>query len=82
MALKTVRVFAGPTGPTGTMEGVRIFANITGPSGLFAKWSQIGNDTGPTGRFQHVYPVTAPNYAAAKTGTIKTVIIQGFTGPS
>lgn len=93
--LKQVRVIAGPTGPTGTFEGVRIFANITGPTGLYAQWLQInpqqmatgatGNTgiIGPSGgRYKTVYPVSAPNYAAAKTGTFKTVIIAGFTGPA
>jgi len=87
--LKKVRVIAGPTGPTGTFQGVRIFANITGPTGLYAQWQQVNTQqmgtgmTGPTGgRFETVYPVTAPQYAAAPTGTFKTVIMTGFTGPA
>lgn len=79
--MKTVRVIAGPTGPTGTMKGVRIFSNITGPTGLFAQWAQ-GGQGGPTGTFESVYPVGATAYAAARTGTYKTVIIAGYTGPA
>lgn len=87
--LKQVRVLAGPTGPTGTMKGVRIFKNITGPTGLYAQWLQINPQqmatgmTGPTGgRYESVYEITSVQYAAGKTGTWKTVIIAGFTGPA
>ena len=87
--LKKVRVIAGPTGPTGTFQGVRIFANITGPTGLYAQWQQVNplqmatGTTGPTGgRYETVYPVGATAYAQAPTGTWKTVIISGYTGPA
>lgn len=87
--LKKVRVIAGPTGPTGTFQGVRIFANITGPTGLYAQWQQVNTQqmgtgmTGPTGgRYETVYPVGATAYAQAPTGTFKTVIIAGYTGPA
>ncbi len=86
--LKKVSVIAGPTGPTGTFEGVRIFANITGPTGLYPQWQQVNGQqmgtgmTGPTGgRYQTVYPVGA-SFANAPTGTFKTVIISGYTGPA
>lgn len=86
---KQVRVIAGPTGPTGTFQGVRIFPNITGPTGLYPQWKQINpqqmatGTTGPTGgRYDSVYPISAVNYAAARTGTFKTVIINGYTGPA
>lgn len=83
---KRVRVLAAATGPTGTMQGVRIVANVTGPSGLFPKWAQInpqqmgtGMATGPTGgRYETVYAIGA----SAPTGTYKTVIIEGYTGPA
>jgi hypothetical protein len=87
--LKKVRVIAGPTGPTGTFQGVRIFANITGPTGLFAQWEQVNTQemaTGPTGpaggRYETVYPVNDTDYDASPTGTFKTVIINGYTGPA
>jgi len=87
--LKQVRVIGGPTGPTGTFQGVRIFANITGPTGLYPQWGQVNpqqmgtGTTGPTGgRYETVYPIGATAYAAARTGTFKTVIISGFTGPA
>lgn len=81
MGQKQVRVIAGPTGPTGTFQGVRIFANVTGPTGLYPTWGQLAGPTG-AGIFETVYPVTAPQYAAAPTGTYKTVIIPGYTGPA
>jgi len=64
------------------MEGVRIFPNITGASGQYAQWKQLSSFTGPTGTFKNVYPVSAPTFAAAPTGTFKTVIIPGYVGPS
>lgn len=86
---KLVRVLAAPTGPTGTMEGIRIFKNITGPTGLYPKWNQINPQqmgtgmAGPTGgRYQTVWEVSSVQYAAGKTGTWKTVIINGYTGPA
>lgn len=89
MGQKQVRVIAGPTGPTGTFKGVRIFANLTGPTGLFSVWGQINPQqmatgmTGPTGgRYETVYPVGPTAYAEAPTGTFKTVIIEGYTGPA
>ena len=79
---KHVRVLAAPTGPTGTMQGVRIFANITGPSGQYAQRVQINaSQIGPTGTFETVYAVGA-SFANAPTGTIKTIIIPGYTGPA
>jgi len=87
--MKQVRVIAGPTGPTGTFRGVRIFANVTGPTGLYPQWGQINpqqmatGTTGPTGsRYETVYPVGPTAYAEGATGTWKTVIIAGFTGPA
>lgn len=86
--MKSVRVLAGPTGPTGTFQGVRIFPNITGPTGQYPQWAQLNEQqagTGPTGAngpFEHVYPIGATAYAQAPTGTFKTVIISGYTGPA
>lgn len=82
--MKTVRVLTGPTGPTGNHEAVRIFGNITGPTGLHPQWLQHTGVTGlsPTGTFEHVYPIGATAYAEAPTGTYKTVIIDGYTGPA
>lgn len=89
MGQKQVRVIAGPTGPTGTFRGVRIFANVTGPTGLYPTWGQLNTQqmgtgmSGPTGaRYETVYPVGATAYAEAPTGTFKTVIIPGYTGPA
>lgn len=79
---KNVRVLAGPTGPTGAMQGVRVLANFTGPTGLFPQWQQLAGATGPTGTFETVYAVGATAYALAAKGTIKTVIIPGYTGPA
>jgi hypothetical protein len=79
---KQVRVLAGPTGPTGTVEGVRILSTFTGPTGTFPVWGQINaaqQAQSPTGTFKSVYPRTPP---LSPTGTIKTVIIPGFTGPA
>ena len=87
---KHVRVIAGPTGPTGTFQGVRIFANATGPTGLYETRVQINpqqmgtglTGPGPTGgRYETVYPIGA-SFVNAPTGTIKTIIIAGYTGPA
>lgn len=76
---KQVRVLAAPTGPTGTMKMVHILSAFTGPTGTFAVWGQINaaqQAGSPTGTFEQVYAGTgAP-------GTVKTVIIPGFTGPA
>ncbi len=79
---KSVRVLAGPTGPTGTFEGVHIFTGFTGPTGTFPIWNQINaaqQALSPTGTFKSVYPLAG---ATGKTGAIKSVIISGFTGPA
>jgi hypothetical protein len=77
---KLVRVLAGPTGPTGNVEGVHVLATFTGPTGTFAVWGQINaaQQAGPTGLFKEVYPLTGTGPA----GRIKTVIIPGYTGPA
>lgn len=82
---KLVRVLAGPTGPTGNVQGVRIFANITGPTGHHKQHGQINKaqqDAGPTGLFKSVYALTAAQFATGPTGVHKTIIISGFTGPA
>ena len=79
---KQVRVFAGPTGPTGTFEGVHILSAFTGPTGTFPVWGQINatqQAQSPTGTFKSVYPLAG---ATGLTGEIKTVIIPGYTGPA
>lgn len=82
---KDVRVFAGPTGPTGTVKGVHIIANVTGGTGLFPTYNQINASQqgtfGPTGTYESVYPVDATGYAGP-TGTFKTIQIVGYTGPA
>ncbi len=78
---KQVRVLAGPTGPTGTVEGVHILAAFTGPTGTFAQWKQINaaqQAGSPTGSFKEVYQRAGTGPA----GIIKTVVIPGFTGPA
>lgn len=79
---KLVRVLAGPTGPTGTMEGVHILSAFTGPTGTFAVWGQVSaaqqSSGGPTGTFKSVYPLAGTGPA----GRIKTVIIPGYVGPA
>ena len=78
---KNVRVLAGPTGPTGTVQGVHILSAFTGPTGLFAQWKQINaaqQAGSPTGMFKEVYSLAGTGPA----GRIKTVIIPGFTGPA
>lgn len=76
---KTVVVLAGPTGPTGTVEGVIIHSAFTGLTGQFPQWLQ---STGPTGgihgEVKRVYPIaqTGPN------GVHKHVIIRGYAGPT
>lgn len=76
---KLVRVLAAPTGPTGTMKRVQIFTGFTGPTGTFPVWGQINaaqQAQSPTGTFEEVYQGTGA------TGTVKHVIIPGFTGPA
>jgi hypothetical protein len=78
---KLVRVLAGPTGPTGNVEGVHILPAFTGPTGLFPVWGQINaaqQASGPTGSFKEVYPLAGTGPA----GRIKTAIIPGYTGPA
>lgn len=78
---KEVWVLAGPTGPTGTVEGVHILATFTGPTGLFPQWAQINaaqQASGPSGTFKEIYPLAGTGPA----GRIKTVIIPGYTGPA
>ena len=74
---KTVVVLAGPTGPTGTIQGVNILRTFTGKTGQFAQWKQATGPTGPHGLLKRVYNVTD---GAGRTGAHKTVIIQGFVG--
>lgn len=79
---KLVRVLAGPTGPTGTIQGVHILATFTGPTGTFPVWGQINGAqqaASPTGTFKSVYPLPGPT---GIKGEIKTVIIPGYTGPA
>lgn len=79
---KSVRVLAGPTGPTGTFEGVHILSSFTGPTGTFPIWNQINatqQAQSPTGAFESVYPLAG---ATGVKGEIKTVIIPGYTGPA
>jgi len=55
---KNVRVLAGPTGPTGTVEGVHILSTFTGPTGTFAVWKQINaaqQAGSPPGSFKEVF---------------------------
>lgn len=78
---KLVRVLAGPTGPTGTVEGVHILSTFTGPTGTLAVWGQVTaaqQAGGPTGTFKEVYPLAGTGPA----GIIKTVIIPGYVGPA
>jgi hypothetical protein len=79
--MKQVRVIAGPTGPTGTFQGVRVLDAVTGASGQFAQWGQLAGPTG-AGIFETVWEVGPSGYADAPTGTFKTVIIDGYTGPA
>lgn len=79
---KSVRVIAGPTGPTGTFEGVHILSTFTGPTGTFPILNQINaaqQAQSPTGTFKTVYPLAG---ATGVQGEIKTVIIPGYTGPA
>lgn len=77
MALKTVVVLAGPTGPTGTIKGVNILAAFTGPTGQFAQWQQATGATGPH-ILKRVYNIGPTGIA----GQHKTVIISGYSGPT
>lgn len=79
---KSVRVLAGPTGPTGTVAGVFIFTGFTGPTGTFPVWNQINaaqQSQSPTGTFKEIYVAQA---GVNKDKTTKTVIISGYTGPA
>jgi hypothetical protein len=78
---KLVRVLAGPTGPTGTVQGVHVLSNFTGPTGTFPVWGQVNaaqQAGSPTGTFKEIYALAGTGPA----GRVKTVIIPGFTGPA
>lgn len=78
---KLVRVLAGPTGPTGNVEGVHILSSFTGPTGTFPVWGQVTavqQAGSPTGSFKEVYQLAG----TGPVGRIKTAIIPGFTGPA
>lgn len=77
---KTVIVLGGFTGPTGTFECVNIIPNFTGPTGTFPIWNQATGPTGPNGTFKQVWDVAgAPTGTVLPKGTIKTVIIPGYS---
>lgn len=78
MALKTVVVLAGPTGPTGTIKGANILRAFTGATGQFAQWLQATGPTGSNGALERVYNIGPTGLPAQH----KTVIISGYSGPT
>lgn len=77
MAVKTVIVLPGPTGPTGTIKGVNILSAFTGSTGQFAQWLQATGSPGPNGLIDKVYNIGPTGL----TGQHKTVIIAGLVPP-
>jgi hypothetical protein len=81
---KNVRVYAGPTGPTGNIQGVKIFPNFTGPTGTYKVCLQVNaaqEANGPTGWCKKVYPLASQG-ATGVTGVHPAIIILGYTGPA
>ncbi len=74
--LKNIRVLAG-TGATGVQQVV-IYANATGPTGTIEQCTQMSGFTGPTGTFKNVQKSNADG----ATGTLKKIIIAGYSAPS